>query len=449
MRSRTTVLLLAVLSAAALALQGASAQTQRMTFTLQQAVALALERNRDVLIADQERYKADAQITEARSGAFPQLTLTGTYSRYLQKPVLFLPPNSPINPSNSTATLELGSDNSYLLGAALTQPLYSRKVGVAMEIAGTYHEYAEQSYRETTQDITLAVKRAYYTILLAQNLVAANREGLAVVAANLENVRSQHRNGTAAEFDLLRAEVELANTEPLVTSAENGLLLAENALKDILALPLDQPIELEDEFAFAEIPPSEMEQAERDALSKNPLMLRLMLQESMLEKNISIERANFFPTLNLIGAYQWQTQDNTFEFRNYNWAQTLNVGLQLSFPIFDGFKTSARAEEAEIDYQKIRYSRLKTEEGIKIMIQSARLKMAEAAKRILGQQKSIEQAQQAVRIAQTRFKSGVGTQLELLDTQVAMTRTRTNYARAVYEFLVAKAEWRQAVGLPD
>lgn len=436
-------------SGALFAQSNGNAQSGRMTLTLQQAIALAFEQNRDVLIADQERYKADAQITEARSGALPQLSLSGSYGRYIQKPVLFLPPNSPINPTNATAKFELGSDNSYMMGAALSQPLYSRKVGVALDIANTYHDYTEQSFRATGQEVILAVKKAFYAVLLADKLVAANREGLEVVKANFENVQSQYHHGAAAEFDLLRAEVEFANTEPLVISAENNLLLAKNALKNLLAIPLDQEIELQGSFTFEEIPRAVMDEAERDALSKNPSMMRLSLQESLLEMNISVERANFFPTLNLVGSYQWQTQDNTFRFKEYNWAQTLNIGLQLSLTLFDGFKTSARTQQAEIDYQEIHYTRLKAEEGLRIQIQSAELKMTEAQKRIQGQEKSIDQAQKAVRIAQTRFKSGVGTQLELLDTQVAMTRAQTNYALAVYDYLVARAEWQYAVGLSN
>jgi len=420
-----------------------------LTLTLQQAIALALKQNRDILIADQERYKSDAQIAEARSGAFPRLSLSGAYGRYIRKPVLFLPPNSPINPTNSTAKFELGSNNSYMMDAALSQPLYSRKLGVALDIANTYHDYTEQSFRATELDVVLAVKKGFYAVLLANELLAANREGLQVVKANLENVQSQYHHGTAAEFDLLRAEVELANTEPLVISAENNLLLARNALKNLLAIPLNQEIELQGSFTFEETPRAMMDEAKRDALSKNPSMMKLGLQESLLEMNISIERANFFPTLNLVGSYQWQTQDNTFTFSQYNWAQTLNIGLQLSLSLFDGFRTSARTQQAEIEYQEIHYAKLKAEEGLTIQIQSAELKMAEAQKRIEGQEKSIDQAQKAVRIAQTRFKSGVGTQLELLDTQVAMTRAQTNYALAVYDYLVARAEWRHAVGLSD
>ena len=169
----------------------------------------------------------------------------------------------------------------------------------------------------------------------------------------------------------------------------------------------------------------------------------------MLEQNISIERANYFPTITLVGAYQWQTQDNTFGFDNYRWAKVFNVGLQFSYPLFDGFRTSARTDEAEIDRQKIHYTRLKAQEGLSIQIQSAELKMAEAKKRIEGQEKNIAQSEKAVRIAQSRFKNGVGTQFDLLDTQVAMTRTRTNFAQAIYDYLIARAEWQYAVGLPN
>ncbi len=418
-----------------------------LDITLEKAIALALEQNRDVLIADQDRSKADAQVGEARSDALPQITAIGQYTRNVKKPVLFLPPDNPFNPSGSTVAFEIGSDNAYAMGASLSQTLFSRKVGVALDIAGSYHDYTEEGFRAARQSVACQVKKAFYLVLLSRKLVDANRQGLDVVRANFENVQSQYRHGSAAEFDLIRAEVEMANTEPLLISAENGLALSINALKNLLAIPLDQEVTITGDFAFEEIPEEEMRQAEQNALSSNPSILQLSLQESILEKNISIQSANYFPTLSLVGSYQWQTQDNTFLFRNYNWATMFNIGLQLSYPIFDGFRTSLRVQEASIDREKVRYARLKAQEGLAIQIQSAELKMAEAKKRIAGQEKNIDQAQKAVRISQTRFKSGVGTQLELLDAQVAMTRAQTNYAQAIYDYLVAKADWQYAVGM--
>jgi outer membrane protein len=426
--------------------EGNSPRSAKITLTLDSALTLALSQNRDVIIAEKERYRAEAQVNEAWAGAMPQISLIGLYTRNIKLPVLFLPPNSIFNPGNSTETLELGSNNSYLLAASLSQVLFSRKVGVALDIAHTYHEYAEEGYRAASQDVTLSVKRAFYAVLLAKELVEANRQGLDVVRSNVENVRLQYAHGNAAEYDLLRAEVELANTEPLLISAENAYVLSLNALKNVLAIPLENDVEVRGGFAFDEIPAEVLENARRNAATSNPALLQLALQEDMLAKNISIERANFFPTLSLIGSYQYQTQDNTFAFRNYLWATSINVGLQLSFPLFDGFRTSARTEQAMIDRDKVHYARLKAEEGLRIQLQSTELRMAEAKKRIAGQEQNIAQAEKAVKIAQTRYRSGVGTQLELMDSQVAMTRARATHAQAVYDYLVAKAEWENVSG---
>jgi outer membrane protein len=421
-----------------------------LILTLDKALAMALEQNRDILIAGQDREKAGAQVAEARSGAFPQLSLSGGYTRNIKKGVMFIPANTPmLNPTNSTQTLVIGSDHVFQSGIELSQPLFDRKVGVALDIANTFEDFSEEGFQSARQGVVLEVKKAFYGVMLAQKLVVANREGLDVVKQNYDNVLSQRKHGTAAEYDLLRAEVEVANTEPLLISAENNLVLAKNALKNLLAVPLDQEISIEGEFTFEDLSAPVLDSARQNALVSNPTLRQLTLQESIYEKNISIEKSNYFPSLNLTGSYLWQTQDNTLEFSNYNWAKTLNVGLQLSYSIFDGFRTHARSQEAEIDREKVRYTRLKAEEGLKIQIQSCELKMAEAKKRMVGQEKNIEEAQKAVRIAQSRFKNGLGTQLELLDTQVAMTRAQTNYAVSLYDYLVARAEWGHAVGITN
>ena len=419
---------------------------ERMALTLDSAISLALEQNRDVMVAQNERYKAEAQINEAWAGALPQITLSGQYVRNILPQVLFLPANTFFNPTDQTQVFALGANNAYSVGANISQPLYSRKVGVALDIAHTYRDYTNEAFHATAQVVTLAVKKAYYGVLLAAKLVEANRQGLDIVRANCENIRSQYNHGNAAEYDLLRAEVELANTEPSLISAENNLLLARNALKLLLAIPLETEVDVTGEFAFEEIVPPLLEESRKSALTNNPSIAGLRLRETLLEENITIESSEYFPSLSLFGSYQFQSQDNTFNFNKYLWAKSMSVGLQLSFTIFNGFRTGARTEQASIEHTEARYTRLKAEEGLRLQVQSAELKMGEAMKRIWGQQKNIDQAGKAVNIAQTRYRSGVGTQLELLDSQVAMTRARTNYALAIYDFLVAKADWSNAVG---
>ena len=444
----TLIFLLAILMSRSQAFQAAPLPAARDTLVLsiEQAIAMALHQNRDLMIAGEERVKANAQVGEAKSGAFPQLTASGQYMRYIKKQVMFLPPGNAINPTDKTLLFEIGSNNAYSGAVQLSQALFSRKVGVALQIAKTYRQLAAESYSAAQQAVVRDTRKAFYQILLAQKLVEANRQGLEVIQANYTNIQAQYRVGAAAEYDLIRAEVQLANTEPLVISAENGYQLAVNALKNLLAIPLDQPVVIAGELSYEELPAEVAKQAEAQALAVNPAIKQLSLQEQMLDRNISIEKAGNFPTLYAIGSYIWQSQDNTFKFGNYNWANTVNAGVSLSYPLFDGFRTRNRVQQAKVERNKVRYNRLKMEEGLRVQIQAGALRMAEARQRMSGQEKTIEQAQKAVRIAQTRFKSGVGTQLELLDAQVAMTRSQTNYAQALYDYLVSKTEWEFATG---
>jgi outer membrane protein len=417
-----------------------------MTITLSRAVEIAFARNRDVLMAGQDRRKAQAQVSEAWSNALPRVEASGDYLRNLQLPVMFMPANSAFNQTNATQSIEIGSNNSYQLGASFFQPLYNRKVGVALNIAGTYEKYADRSFEATAADVTRNTTKAFYRVMLAKELVEVNRQGLEVVKANLDNVRSLYDHGTAAEYDMLRAEVQFANTEPLLITAHNNLELAMNSLKALLSIPLDQNLELQGAFEFEEIPPPVLEEARLNALTRNPGMAQIALQESLATQSVAVDKADYFPALSLIGSYGWQTQDNTYKVHDYKWANTFALGLHLSYTLFDGMATQSRVAQANSDRTKLHYLRLKAEEGLRIQIRSVESQMEEARKRIEAQQKSLSQAQKALQISQTRYKSGIGTQLELLDTQVAMTLAQTNYSQAIYDYLTAKADWQYYVG---
>jgi outer membrane protein TolC len=120
------------------------------------------------------------------------------------------------------------------------------------------------------------------------------------------------------------------------------------------------------------------------------------------------------------------------------------VGLQLSYLLFDGFGRTSRIQQAVIDKEKVGLGRRKLEEGLKVQVLQSQMKMEESKKRIQAQQKSLEQADKALKIAQTRYKSGVGTQLEIIDTQAALTIAQTNYSQAIYDYLIAKSDWEYA-----
>ena len=415
--------------------------------TLNEAISKALENNWDVKISQKDIQKSQEQIDEAYSNAFPRIDFSGRYIRNIKLPVLFLPPNTAFNPTNQTQTFELGSANSVDATFSLSQVLYSQKVNTAIKIAGEYSEFSKEGSKATEQQIILSVKMGFYTILLAKELVKVSRQNYEAAKANFENVSLLFKQGVASEYDYLRSEVQVANAQPMLIQAENGLDLAKSSLKNLLAIDINKPIDVKGKFVFEEMPPEMVEEAGRNAANNNPLVKQLAIQEALLDKNVTIERADYFPTLAFFGQYQFQTQDNTFKLKDYNWAKSFMVGLQLGYTLFDGFGRGARIQQALIDKEKVGLGRRKLEEGLKVQVLQARMKMEESKKRIQAQEKSLQQAGKALKIAQTRYKSGVGTQLEIIDTQAALTFAQTNYFQAIYDYLISKSQWEYAVSV--
>ncbi len=414
--------------------------------TLEDAISKALENNWDIKLSSKDVQKAQGQIDEAYANAFPRIDFQGTYLRNIKLPVLFLPPNTAFNPSSQTQTLELGSKNSYDAALTISQVLYSQKVNTAIKIAGQYADYASTGKKATDRQIILAVKKTFYTILLMKQLVEVARQNFNAALANYDNVSALYKQGAASEYDFLRSEVQAANVKPFLIQAQNNYELSMITLKNILAIDIEIPIEVEGEFKMKKIETEVMQEADAGALQNNPLVKQLRIQESLLEKNITIQRADYFPTLAFFGQYDYQTQDNTYRFNKYKWVQTFMVGLQLNYTLFDGFGRNARVQQSIIDKEKVGLGLRKLEEGLKVQIRQSEMKMEEAEKKITAQEKSLRQAEKALKIAETRYKSGVGTQLEVIDTQAAHLIAQTNYSQAIFDYLVAEADWEYAVG---
>ena len=409
--------------------------------TLKDAINLALQNNWDIKLSEKEIQKANEQISEAYANAFPRVDLKGNYTRNIKLPVMFLPPNTSFNPSDQVVTFELGASNNWDASITLSQVIYSQKVNTAIKIADEYAELSRVGNQSVKNDVVMGVKKAFYGVLLMQELVKVSKQSYEVAKANYENVSSMYKQGVASEYDYLRAEVQLANTSPMLTQMENNFVMSQNLLKNIMAIDVQKPIIVKGEFVFDEPLSSVNSINNIVSVETNPLLRQLEIQASLLDKNITIEKSEYFPTLAAFGTYAYQTQDNTFKFKNYMWAESFMVGLSLQYTLFDGFRRSARIEQATIDKDKVDLNKRKLEDGLKIRAIQAVNSMEEAKKRIKAQEKSLEQAEKTLKIAQSRFKNGVGTQLELIDGQSALTMAKTNYAQAIYDYLSAKADW--------
>lgn len=411
---------------------------------IETAIEMAMVQNPNLKIANDREKIAEAQIKETSAGALPQLTFSSNYTRNIKKPVFFFKLGDEVQP------IEIGSNNAYIGNISFQQMIFENGqlgLGKARRIAHLFSEVMEEGTELTKDKVILNVHQAFYTVLLSQQVVSVFQETLAQTEAHYKNVHMQYEHGVAAEFDLIRSEVQVAEAKAALIEAENGLELAKNGLKNAIGLPLERKINLMGSLAFEPISEEEILEAAKVALHNRPEMKQLRLQEEIARLNIDIQRGRRLPSLTLNGNYQFQGQSDNFQFGPMERSSSFTTSLDLRLDIFNGFETSARIQKSELEFLEILHQKEQVNQIIKIEIRQATLKMKAAQERIEAQQKSVRQAEKAYQIAEVRYNSGIGTQLELFDARLALNRIKTNYLRAIYDYNIALFEWKKAVGI--
>jgi len=422
-----------------------------LTLTLDRAVELALQKNSDITVARLEVKKSAQKVKEAASHLFPSLDASGQYTRNIKKPVIFLPPGTPFSPPGGrTAVLEIGYNNAFTGSISLSLPIFVKSAYSGLNLAKQGLKLSREAFQESKIKTITNVKKAFYGVLLAKAVHDYMKLSLQNAESNLDNVKKMHHQGLVADYDLIRAEVQVENLRPIVMQAEDNLKLAKDQLKIRMGLEAEQAIEIQGTLTFDstyQIPP--LEEALQTVLSQNTTLRQLQFQEELTRTQIGLEKAAFYPQLVAFGNYRYQTQANDFNFSNYRWVETSMIGLQLQFPLFHGLGRFARVQQAELKHRQIIEQQGAIKEAIKTQLESVLYRMRQTRKRVEAQKKAISQAELGYRIAKSRYKNGIGTQLEVNDAEVALTQARVNYARAVYDFLVAIADYEELSAKPD
>lgn len=386
--------------------------------------------------------KSEQKLREARSGLFPKLDLSGQYQRYINKPVIFLPPGSPFG-----TTLEIGSDNSYTAAAQLTLPLFALPLYEGIGLASDALAIAEQNYSSVRNKIVGDVKKSFLAVILTRETKDVMQQSLKNTEDNFENIKRLNAAGTLSDYDVLRAEVQVENLKPVVLQMENNYKLSLEALKVAIGLDANQNIDVIGDMEFDESYklPTEQEVIE-ELLKNNPQLAILDKQVQLNDRNVSLEQAAYFPSLAGFGNYQYQTQANDFKFSDYRWVKTFVLGLQLQIPIFNGFKTQSRVSQAEIGLNQAVEQKRNLTEAFKTQALSILYRVQQALIRIQGQNKTVRTAMEGYEIAKRRLENNVGTQLEVNDAELALRQAKLNRLQAIYDFKVAEADLETVLG---
>lgn len=404
-------------------------EARARTLTIEDAVQEALKNNQDYQIARTELEKAEAEIQSATADAYPHLNLGSSYTRNLKIPEIVF----------GGQTFRLGTENQIDAGLTLTQPIWQGgKVLAAIKIARTYRKYTEEAVREVEAEVVFGVRQSFLDVILARDVVNVYRDALTAAELNLEIVSKMQAQGVVSEYEKLRAEVEVANLRPQLMQAQNRAELALHSLRNFLSLDLIDDIELQYDFDSTTVGQMlSLPHVTELAIANRSVLRQQDHLKDITRRAVGIARAEASPKFDFVSQYGWRYQADDFSFDGNNWSPNWTASISLSMPIFNGFATKASVRKAKVDRQQAEMGYEKTKEQVELQVRDAYLRYGEANERLLSQRKTIEQAEEGLRISRIRYQNGIGTQLEILSSESALTLARSNYVQATHDAALA------------
>ena len=298
----------------------------------------------------------------------------------------------------------------------------------------------EQAYIEMKETAT----NGYFGMLDAGNMKTLCQESVDRLQAHLDNVIAQYNVGIVARADVLRSEVELANAKQDYISAANSYDVAEATLNNIIGTPLDTTLILKDSLQYV---PYDNDMAYCLAYSKDhrPELKQAEYAIDAAEAALVVARSGHMPKVSAVAGNYWGGTDES------NWPGDDNdhwsVGVTASMNIFDSGVTWSKIHAAQENLAKAKESQRQIQDAVELEVRTDYLGMREAEKRISTTQVAVAQAEEDYHIAVVRYQAGVGTNIDVMDAQVALTEAKTNYVKALYDYNTSKAALNTSMGV--
>lgn len=407
--------------------------------SLADAMNTALANNATILEAKNDLEAQHGIVIQTRAVALPTVRATGQYTdeeiTLLQEFPGFAFPLPHQNWNSGIQVVQ----NIYMGG----------RMKAAIQAADATQKQAIANYQTTLSDTLLNVRLAYADVLLAAQQITVQEASVKLLEKERQDQQHRLEAGTVPRFNVLRAEVAVANERPALISARNSYRIAKNNLANALGYNLprdvweDIPLNLIDTFdtsAYSVNLPDAIQQA----LSRRTELVALRKDVELQNLNIVNAKSGYKPTVSVFGGYNWDNSqfstDPKDEFNGWN------AGAQASWNLFDGMLTYGKVKQAKAQYARAKTVLEDQQRQIELQVRTAYSDFIQASETLESQLKVQEEADEALREAKARSEAGTGTQLDVLDAETSLTQARTTQIQAQHDYVTARARLDRAMG---
>ena len=414
------------------------ADEESKTFSLQECIDHALQKNPNLLSIKESLVKNKGLIVEAGAGALPQVTAGGKLQT--EDKGRFGEPFGP--PQN---------EDSWGVSLRVTQVVFAGgKQNAAIDSARFLEQSILQDIQTTVDELILGIRRSYYQALLQRDLIQVSEKSIQLLQEEVDQQRKKLDAGSATKFNVLRVEVELANAKPPLIRAKNAYQNALAELSQLMGYSLPKnlksvPFHVGGDF-LQEPPVFEVETFLERSVRHRAELKSIQHQIQSQEKRVKVHRAAMLPSFSIFGGYDWFNDFREKEIDRIN--EGYVAGIQGDWKIFDGFESKAKIDQTRSEIRQLQHQWEDQKSTIELQVRRGYSNFLEAQELLSSQQKNVESAEESLRLARVREQAGAGLQIDILSSQVALTQSRTNEIQAKHDLSVALSELERFTGIP-
>jgi outer membrane protein TolC len=288
------------------------------------------------------------------------------------------------------------------------------------------------------------IKNAFYAVLYTKEMLEIVNVSFENAQANLNNVTALSREGMVSEFTLLDAQVRVENIKPTIKQLENAVASATDGLKILMNIPQTENINVAGNITYSEENLQDIDRIINQARNNNLNILTLEQAIKLTQANVAVSESDYYPTVAAFANYGYNAMSNTFS----NWATypTSMVGLSFSMNLFRGFQTKYKTQQSKIEVIKAEEQIGFLKDAIAMQVRTNVNELLRIQEDIEAQRRNVTVAERAYHLSTVRFQEGMGSQLEILNSDVALRQAKTNLLESEYNYVISRAKLDNLLG---
>jgi outer membrane factor, OMF family len=414
------------------------------SLSLIEALQIAVQRSPNLLLSKLGVERSQGSVTEAEAGRLPTASANAQYtysetaqSKLQQQATSFLPGSSG---GGSKANSSLGG------AVQLNWNIYtSGLVDARIENTQQGLKNSTLEVEKQLQDLKVSVSRAYFKLQTEDGNVEISQSAVRNAEASLRDAQAQERAGVGTSFDVLRQQVQVANTNQKLLQAQNNRLVAQRDLARTLNFDEPMDVSAKDPIEESGNWDLSLEESIFQAYAKRVELPQFVAQERQAKAQEKLAYAQVGPQLSLTGAVDFANQFNSGS--DTGGQIGYSVGAQARWNFFDGGVAQGQAQQAVASAKSARVNFVNTNNRVRFEVEQQFLTLQSSKERIASSRQGQAQAAEALRLARLRFRAGVGTQTEVITTEDALTQAKVNLLQSVISYNQSLTELRGAIGI--